>query len=703
MDWNDTQKILESIKPPIFSSYTVSIDEFDAIADGKTINTQAIQNAIMHVHEMGGGTVTIPSGQYLTGSIQILSNVRINLQEKNSELCFTTDIDETNYPLAYGHWECTPLWNYRALIYAIDAENIAVTGNGILNGQASENVWWDWTHQIEHAWSQSKPNLQIPASIRLRSMNDTGVDFDERVFGDGNFLRPNFIQLIRCQNILLQGVTILNSPMWQVNPVLCTNVTIRGMTLQSHGHNNDGVDPESCRYVLIEKNYFDSGDDCIAIKSGRDRDGREMGAPCQDIIIRDNIFSDGHGGIAIGSEMSGGVKNVFAENNIFDSPNLTYALRIKTNALRGGFIENVYFRNSSMKNVGHATVHITMNYAEGRRGDFVPKFKNITIENINSNNGLYGIYIEAFDDSPIEGLVLKNIKINNVANPIYTRNCDKNAFVENVVINDISYPQIVHQIILGIPTASNRVYSEIHTIGIDENELKIFWFFHHDGDDKKYKIGVGNSCQIPEYVTSGYVWFETHFNDQVAKSYCYRVVDSELALYAKNDDSCYGVARLYSKNVLRDKIDKKQLLSPIFRIELARIIMSMQSDDIGLGNNMEIFDIERKDIPRISCLVRKGIFSINNGSFLPNNTIFREEFATICMMATGQSLHNASYVLTSVFRDGDNIEDVYMTNAERACNMKILSTDENNNFDPKGVVCWGEALSAMSKVSDFLY
>src|SRR5205823_3301880 len=182
------------------------------------------------------------------------------------------------------------------------------------------------------------------------------------------YLRPNFIQPYRCRNVLIEGVTIVRSPMWEINPTLCTNVTVRGVTINSHGPNNDGCDPDSCRDVLIEGCTFDTGDDCIAIKSGRNADGRRLHVPSENIIVRGCRMKDGHGGVTVGSEISGHVRNVFAENCRMDSPNLETALRIKNNAARGGLLENFYFRNLTIGQVIHAVVTIDFNYEEGARG-----------------------------------------------------------------------------------------------------------------------------------------------------------------------------------------------------------------------------------------------------------------------------------------------------------------------------------------------
>ena len=195
-----------------------------------------------------------------------------------------------------------------------------------------------------------------------------------------HYLRPQFIQPYRCQNVLIEGVTITNSPMWEIHPVLCKNVTVQKVTINSHGPNNDGCDPESCTDVLIKDCSFNTGDDCIAIKSGRNGDGRRLNAPSQNLIIQGCIMKDGHGGVTIGSEISGGVRNVFAENCHMDSPSLDHALRVKNNAMRGGLLENLYFRNIEIGQVAHAAITIDFNYEEGAKGKYIPVVRNFVVE-----------------------------------------------------------------------------------------------------------------------------------------------------------------------------------------------------------------------------------------------------------------------------------------------------------------------------------
>jgi len=242
----------------------------------------------------------------------------------------------------------------------------------------------------------------------LNDMGERGVPVEQRVFGQGHFLRPNFVQPYRCRNVLIEGVTIRNSPMWELNPVLCSNVTVRGVTISSHGPNNDGCDPESCRDVLIEDCIFDTGDDCIAIKSGRNNDGRRVAVPSENIIVRNCTMKDGHGGVVLGSEISGGCSNVFVENCKMDSPNLGRALRFKDNARRGGIIENVFMRNVEVGRVSEAILTIDLLYEEGSNGVHQAVVRNVELENVRSQSSPRVMWIVGYPGAVIDGVRFRN-------------------------------------------------------------------------------------------------------------------------------------------------------------------------------------------------------------------------------------------------------------------------------------------------------
>jgi polygalacturonase len=224
------------------------------------------------------------------------------------------------------------------------------------------------------------------------------------VFGEGHWLRPNFIQPYRSRNVLIDGVTIVNSPMWEIHPVLCSSVTVRGVTVRSHGPNNDGCDPESCRDVLIEECTFDTGDDCIALKSGRNEDGRRVNTPIENVVIRGCSMKDGHGGVVIGSEISGGARNIFAERCRMDSPQLDRALRIKTNSIRGGTVEGVYMRDVIVGQVAEAVVTINYFYEEGDAGKFPPIVRDVEVRNVTSRKSLHALLLRGYAHDPISNV-----------------------------------------------------------------------------------------------------------------------------------------------------------------------------------------------------------------------------------------------------------------------------------------------------------
>ncbi len=393
--WDDMPAILARIKAPQFPARDFNITAYGAKADGKTDCTEAIRQAIKACHEAGGGRVVVPDGTFLTAAIHLKSNVNLHLAD-DATLKFIPE-PKKYLPLVLTRIEGTECMNYSPLIYAFEQKNIAVTGKGRLDGSATWDNWW-------HNVVLGKDTNSVQSGRLLMSYGERGTPVAERVFGEGHLLRPNFIQPYRCQNILIEGVTITNAPMWVINPVLSTNVTVRGVKVTSHGPNNDGCDPDSSRDVLIEDCLFDTGDDCIAIKSGKNADGRRINVPSENIIIRNCIMKDGHGGVVLGSETSGGVRNVFAEDCVMDSPNLDRALRLKTNAERGGPIENIFFRNVKVGRVAHSVLTIDLIYWRVVNGPFPPTVRNIEMRNVTSASSPRALWVVGTTNSIIENV-----------------------------------------------------------------------------------------------------------------------------------------------------------------------------------------------------------------------------------------------------------------------------------------------------------
>jgi polygalacturonase len=429
--WSRVPAILRRIKAPVFPRRDFPVTRYGAVAGGKTDCTEAFRKAIAACNRAGGGRVVVPAGEFLTGPVHLLSNVNLHVGE-GATVRFIQD-PKAYLPLVFTRWEGMELWNYSPLIYAYGQRNVAVTGKGTLDGQGDREHWWPWKGQERHGWKKGDPD-QKKARKSLEVMTEAGVPVRRRVFGEGHYLRPQFIQPYRCQNVLIEGVTIRNSPMWEINPVLCTNVTVRGVRIETHGPNNDGCDPESCRDVLIEDCHFDTGDDCIAIKSGRNADGRRLGVPTENIIIRNCTMKEGHGGITVGSEISGGVRNLFAENCRLDSPNLDHALRVKNNRMRGGLLENLYFRNIQVGQVAHAVITIDFNYEEGAKGKYTPVVRNFVVENLRSGKSRHALDVQGFESAPIYGLRLEDCTFENVERASVLANLRGTA-LRNVRIN----------------------------------------------------------------------------------------------------------------------------------------------------------------------------------------------------------------------------------------------------------------------------
>src|SRR6185437_10364812 len=347
--WDEVPRILARIKPPKFPSREFEITKYGAKGDNQTDNTEALHAAIAACVKAGGGRVVISRGEFITGGIELKSNVNLHVSE-GATLRFTRDTSK--YPLVFTRWEGTECMNYSPFIYAFEQESLAITGKGTIDGNADKDHWWNW--RSTRAPGSNSGSDQPSDRQKLVQMTTQGVPPKERVFGPGHYLRPQFIQPYRSKNILIEGVHLVNSPMWQVTPCLCTNVTVRDLNFDASGPNTDGCDPESCSDVLIENCFFNTGDDCIAIKSGRNDDGRRVNVPAENIVIRGCHMKNGHGGVTVGSEISGGVRNVFAQDCEMNSPTLNIALRIKNNAARGGLIEGIHARNITVGEVSQA-------------------------------------------------------------------------------------------------------------------------------------------------------------------------------------------------------------------------------------------------------------------------------------------------------------------------------------------------------------
>ena len=431
--WKKMQLIIDNLKSPSFPDNTYNILDYGAVADGILDNTIYINKAIKTCSSNGGGKVVVPSGKYLTGPINLENNVNLHLEE-GAEILFS--VNPNNYPLVHTTFEGTECMNYSPLIYAYQKTNIAVTGKGTINGQANNDNWWSWCGKDTYGWKEGMPKQQKDIE-NLMNMAGKGIEVPERIFGENHYLRPNFVEFFECTNVLVQDIKIINAPFWILHPMKATNVTIDGVTINSHGPNNDGCDPEYSKNVIIKNCSFNTGDDCIAIKAGRDADGRRVGIKSENIIVQNCKMYDGHGGVTIGSEMSAGVSNVYVENCIMSSPNLDVAIRLKTNSKRGGLIENFYVRNIEIGEVKEAVLKVDMFYSVhgNQEGKFIPRIENISLENVKVKyGGKYSLLAIGHKDSKIKNITFNNVIIEKVDTKFSIENVENLKFI-NTYIN----------------------------------------------------------------------------------------------------------------------------------------------------------------------------------------------------------------------------------------------------------------------------
>ena len=449
--WNEQQyrEIEQSIRVPQFAAQDFPITKYGA-KSGNTAkkNQKAIQKAIDTCSKKGGGRVIVPAGQkFLTGAITLKSGVNLVVEDGAVlEFAFEPDL----YPIVPTRWEGLDCWNLSPLIYAYQQKDIAITGKGTIDGGGSRETWWPWVSSPKFGFKEGMPVHQWKETSRPRLLKsaEDGVPMDERRFTKEDGLRPQLINFNQCERILIEDVTLLRSPFWVIHPLLSTDITVRGVHINNDGPNGDGCDPESCDRVLIENCYFNTGDDCIAIKSGRNNDGREggqgafAGRPSKNIIIRNCKMNNGHGGVVIGSEISGGCQNVYAHDCEMDSPNLDRVLRIKTNSCRGGVIENINMRNVTVGQCGEAVLKINTDYEPKEvccRG-FYPTVRNVTMENVTCKKSKYGVMIVGYED-PKLAYTVNNITVRNcqfdgvISKPIHQIGLAQDVKYENLIIN----------------------------------------------------------------------------------------------------------------------------------------------------------------------------------------------------------------------------------------------------------------------------
>ena len=435
--WNTTyQQIEQSIKAPEFANRDFVITKYGASTKATAAkNQKAINKAIAACSKKGGGRVIVPAGTFNTGAITLLSNVNL-VVEKDAVLQFVFEPDL--YPIVPTRWEGIDCWNLSPCIYAYKQQNVAITGEGTIDGGGSNDTWWPMCGKDKFGYKPGMITQRGGSRARLLKQAEDGVPMDERRFDKNDGLRPQLINLNQCDNILIEKVTLLRSPFWVIHPLFCKNVTVRGVTITNDGPNGDGCDPESCDGVLIEDCFFNTGDDCIAIKSGRNNDGRLWGKPSENIIIRNCIMHNGHGGVVIGSEISGGCRNVFAHDNVMDSPDLERVIRIKTNTCRGGIIENIYARNIKVGQCQESVLKINLDYEPNEVccRDYPPTVRNVYMENVTCEKSKYGVQIIALDTAVyVHDIYVKDCKFNGVESGNTIKGETRNVKFDNLFIN----------------------------------------------------------------------------------------------------------------------------------------------------------------------------------------------------------------------------------------------------------------------------
>lgn len=458
--WDDAKykAIEKSIVAPKFADKEFPITKYGAKVNGTAkANQAAINKAIAACSKAGGGKVVVTPGTWSTGAIRILSGVNLVIQ-KGAVLHFV--YDPTLYPLVKTRWEGLDIMNYSPCIYSYQQKNIAISGDGVLDGGGTNETWWQWCGATKFGFEKGKtPQAQngipyqgpekyrktkadgTPMSSRetLLWMADNNIPTEERIFGTNCGMRPQLVNFYECENILIEGVTMLRSPFWVITPTLSKNITVRKCKIINDGPNGDGCDPESCENVLIEDCIFHTGDDCIAIKSGRNADGRRTPVPSKNIIVRGCTMEDGHGGVVIGSEISAGVQNVFAENCKMDSPNLDRVLRIKTNTCRGGVTDGIYMRNVEVGQCREAVLRINLVYEpkEPAERGHIPTVQNVYMENVTCQKSKYGVLLNGLEESSnIRNINIKNCTFNGVTDePVRRTGKSEGLHFDNLMIN----------------------------------------------------------------------------------------------------------------------------------------------------------------------------------------------------------------------------------------------------------------------------
>nr|WP_136252037.1 glycoside hydrolase family 28 protein [Ningiella ruwaisensis] len=393
--WTRADEIVANIKTPQIPNRDFNITDFGAKPGKDNDALPAIRAAIISLVEQGGGRVVIPAGfWFVKGPIHFVSNMELHVSE-DAHLQFSGG-PHHYMPLVKTRWEGTECYNYSPFIYALACHNIALTGKGKIDGQGRDNFLILRPKQ--------KPDQRL-----LRNMGRDGVPVEQRRFGPGHYLRPHFVQFYECKQVLVDGPHLVDSPFWCIHPVYCDQVIVRNVKIDSRHVNSDGVDPDSSTNVLVENCNFNVDDDGVAIKAGRDQDGWRVGRKSQNIVVRNCEYTGSKGGgMAIGSEMSGGVTDVYVEN--YKIPECRHMLYFKANNDRGGEIERIYIRNIR-SDYAETVIIFTNDYHSYRGGNYPTSFKNIVMEDVICERSKLGIHVFGNETAPVKNVTLRDIEI----------------------------------------------------------------------------------------------------------------------------------------------------------------------------------------------------------------------------------------------------------------------------------------------------
>ena len=438
---------MESLRTILFSVFcfgmaiTLKAERVDMLksgakADGKTLNTTLINHTVDRLSQAGGGTLFFPAGTYLTGAIRLKSNITLEL-EAGATLLFSDNFDDY-LPFMEVRHEGVMMKSFSPLISAMDAENITIKGEGTLDVQGK--AWWSDFLRIYFDLEKNgmrELNKYQPLWERENDVEALYAETNEDWHGTlkRRFFRPPFIQPVRCRRVRIEGVKIINSPFWTVNPEFCDNVVVTGVTIHNvPSPNTDGINPESCRNVHISDCHISVGDDCITLKSGRDAQARRLGVPCENITITNCTMLSGHGGVVIGSEMSGSVRKVTISNCVFDGTDR--GIRIKSTRGRGGVVEDIRVSNIIMSNIKREAVVLNLKYSEmpvEPMSERTPLFRDISISGLTAVGVKTPVKIVGLEEAPVTDIILRDINVKNAREKCIFENCERIRLTDVIV------------------------------------------------------------------------------------------------------------------------------------------------------------------------------------------------------------------------------------------------------------------------------